>query len=78
MSKDYRISPIFGILTDPEDIAVFDRQQAEKDMEKAYWEAQQQAEEEAYLRAIEEEMYNLQWGEYWMGLMEENEMITNY
>ena len=75
--SEYRIHPIFGILTDPEDIAVFDRQQAEEDMEKAYMEAQQQAQEEAYLRAMEEEMYNLQWGEYWMGLMKENEMITD-
>lgn len=54
--SEYRIHPAFGILTDPEDISVFDRQQAEKDTEKAYWESQQQAEEEAYLRAMEEEM----------------------
>lgn len=75
--SEYRIHPVFGILTDPEDIAVFDRQQAEEDMEKAYWEAQQQAEEEAYWRAMEEDMYNLQWGEYWIDLMQENEMITD-
>lgn len=77
MSKDYRIHPVFGKLTDPEEIAIFDRQQVEEDMEKAYWEAQQQAEEAAYLRAMEEEMYNLQWGEYWMGLLQENEIITD-
>ena len=40
MSKDYRIHPIFGILTDPEEIAIFDRQQAEEDMERVYIEAQ--------------------------------------
>jgi hypothetical protein len=75
--SEYRISPIFGKLTDPEEIAIFDRQQAEEDMEKAYWESQQQAEEEAYYRAMEEEMNNLQWGEYWMELLYENEMITD-
>ena len=31
MSKDYRMHPVFGILTDPEEIAIFDRQQAEED-----------------------------------------------
>ena len=45
--SEYRIHPVFGILTDPEDIAVFDRQQAKKDSEQAYLEAQQQAEYEA-------------------------------
>lgn len=39
--SEYRIHHAFGILTDPEDIAVFDRQQAEEDMERAYMEAQQ-------------------------------------
>ena len=61
MSKDYRMHPVFGILTDPEEIAIFDRQQAEEDMERAYWEAQQQAEYEYY----------------WMLFMQENEMITD-
>ena len=77
MSKDYRISPIFGILTDPEDIAVFDRQQAEKDMEKAYWEAQQQAEYEAEMRAYEEAYFQAEYEYYWMLFMQENEMITD-
>ena len=73
--EDYRIHPAFGILTDPEEIRIFDRQQAE-DVEKAYWEAQQQMEEEAYWRAMEEEMYNSQQEEYWMELLQENEAIT--
>ena len=73
--SDYRLHPVFGVLTDPEEIRIFDRQQAE-DVEKAYWEAQQQMEEEAYWRAMEEEMYNSQWEEYWMELLQENEAIT--
>ena len=77
MSKDYRISPIFGILTDPEDIAVFDRQQSEKDMEKAYWEAQQQAEYEAEMRAYAEAYSQAEYEYYWMLFMQENEMITD-
>lgn len=74
--KDYRYHPVFGILTDPEDIAVFDRQLREKEYMEAYLEAEYRAQEEAYYKAMEEEMYNLQWGEYWMDLLQENEIIT--
>ena len=77
---DYRIHPAFGILTDPEEIRIFDRQQAEEDMEKAYWEAQEQAAyrayEEAAYRAYEEAYYQAMYEYYWMSLMEENEIIT--
>lgn len=75
--SDYRISPIFGILTDPEEIAVFDRQQAEEDMEKAYLEALQQAEYEAEMRAYEEAYRQAEYEYYWMLFMQENEMITD-
>jgi len=76
MSK-YRISPVFGILTDPEEIAKFDRQQAEEDMERAYMEAQQQAEYEAEMRAYEEAYHQAEYEYYWMLFMQENEMITD-
>lgn len=75
--SEYRIHPTFGILTDPEEIAIFDRQQAEKDIEKVYWEAQQQAEHEAEMRAYEEAYYQAEYEYYWMLLMIENEMITD-
>lgn len=74
--SEYRIHPAFGILTDPEEIAIFDRQQAEKDMEKSYWEAQQLAEYEAemdWVNYLFEQCYEY----YWMFLMIENEMITD-
>ena len=77
MSKDYRISPIFGILTDPEEIAIFDRQQVDEDMERAYMEAQQQAEYEAEMRAYEEAYHQAEYEYYWMLFMQENEMITD-
>ena len=57
MSKDYRMHPVFGILTDPEEIAIFDRHQAEEDMERAYWEDQQQAEYEEEKRVKEQEYH---------------------
>lgn len=75
--SEYRIDPAFGILTDPRDIAIFDRQQAEKDMERLYWETQQQAEYEAEMRAYEESYYQAEYEYYWMLLMQENEMITD-
>jgi hypothetical protein len=73
--SDYRIPPVFGRLTDPFEIAVFDRQQEREEYEK-YYEAQHAAEEKAYYRAMEQEMYEMEFAEYWMGLLEENEMIT--
>lgn len=72
---DYRLHPVFGRLTDPFEIAVFDRQQEREEYERQY-EAQHAAEEKAYYRAMEQEMYEMQFAEYWMGLLEENEMIT--
>ena len=63
--SEYRIHPIF------------DRQQAEEDMERAYIEAQLQAEYEAYMRAQEEAYYQAEYEYYWMLFMQENEMITD-
>ena len=74
--SDYRLHPAFSILTDPEEIRIFDRQQAEEDMERAYWEAQEQAAYEAEMRAREEEYYQAMYEDFWMGSMEENEIIT--
>ena len=74
--SDYRIHPIFGRLTDPFEIAVFDRQQEREEYENRLYEAQHAAEEEAYYRAMKQEMYEMQFAEDWMGLLEENEMIT--
>lgn len=71
--SDYRLHPIFGKLTDPEEIAIFDRQQEER----AYLEAQQQAEHEAEMRAQEEAYHQAEYEYYWMLFMEENEMITD-
>lgn len=75
--SEYRIHPIFGKLTNPEDIAIFYRQQAEEDMERAYMEAQQQAEYEAEMRAYEEAYHQAEYEYYWMLFMEGNEMITD-
>ncbi len=74
--SDYRLHSAFGILTDPEEIRIFDRQQAEEDMERAYWEAQEQAAYEAEMRAREEEYYQEMYEDFWMGLVKENEIIT--
>ena len=46
-----RYHPVFGRLTDPEDIMVFDRQQARGDFDKKY----QQAMEEEYRKQCEKE-----------------------
>ena len=67
-SRNFQISDYY---------AVFDRQQAEKDMEKAYWEAQQQAEYEAEMRAYEEAYHQAEYEYYWMLFMQENEMIND-
>ena len=78
--SEYRIHPAFGILTDPEDIAVFDRQQERaywEARERAYLEAQQQAEYEAEMRAQEEAYHQAEYEYYWMLFMQENEMITD-
>lgn len=74
--RDYRYHPVFGILTDPMDIAIFDRQEAVAEQERLYLESLYAAEEEAYWKAMEEAMYEAQWNEYWMSLLEENEIIT--
>ena len=49
--KEERWHPVFGRLTDPEEIAVFDRQQAREEYENAY----QKAWEEEYEKAMQEE-----------------------
>lgn len=72
---DYRLHPVFGRLTDPFEIAIFDRQQEREEYERQCG-AQHSAEEEAYYRAMEQEMYEMQFAEDWMRLLEENEMIT--
>lgn len=51
MTQEERWHPIFGRLTDPEDIMVFDRLQAEKEYDKAM----QKAMEDEYNRQCEME-----------------------
>ena len=68
MGKDYRIHPVFGKLTDPEEIAIFDRQQEreeyERMAEKYYQKEMEKAEERAYYRAMEDEYLNAIWIHY--------------
>lgn len=55
--QEVRYHPVFGKLTDPEEIAIFNRQQAEDELLKAYEraaeEATQKALEEAYYKSLE-------------------------
>lgn len=53
--KEYREHPIFGRLTDPEDIMVFDRQQARGDFDKAQQRAYEEAMEEEYQKQCQKE-----------------------
>ena len=59
MTQEERWHPIFGRLTDPEDIMVFDRLQAEKEYDKAMQKAMEDEYNKAMEKAMEDE-YNRQ------------------
>ena len=53
--SEYRIDPVWGVLTDPRDIAVYDRQQEEREIEREYLESEYRRMEEEYWRQQEEQ-----------------------
>ena len=75
MKDVYRLHPVYGVLTDPYEIDVLDKQEEremyERMQERMYYE-QMEEEHRAYEAAMQEAMYF----DYWMSLVIENEMIT--
>lgn len=74
--ENYRLHPVFGILTDPDDIRIFDRQQEQEMYEKMYEEMYEEMLEDIRRQEYEEMYDEAMYFDYWMSLMYENEIIT--